>query len=416
MIDWTKKNGELIRSIAKIAVITIALGAAIFTLGLAFLLAAKSIGLVLLPILALKMAFSGFLSAVQLVVAVLSTQLGLLAGILGVITVAFLIWSGEGAKAIAWLSDRFKTLGVIVTKTLQGVTDALLSGDLTAASRILWLGAKLAWQTGVGALKEIWGELWTSLISTGVDVLDQFKVAWLEVVTFVQKTWTTTWAGIGDALDQWVFLFRNTFSGLKSFVRGIADEIALLFVPEEQKESVRGQLRQERLDREVDEKGGFAEEFTKRSEASAEQLKSDLAGIVTSYEAALAKIGEANLGTNQMLQDELKDGLQKTKDELLAASREWDRALIDAQWARSEVEEEVLGIGDAVKRRISDFPTVDELIDKIEVAGTFTSAMLLGRGGGGSVAERTAIASEKSAALLKDLKDMAQKDGLVFEP
>jgi hypothetical protein len=213
-----------------------------------------------------------------------------------------------------------------------------------------------------------------------------------------------------------VFLFRNTFSGLKSFVRGIADEIALLFVPEEQRESVRDQLRQERLDREVDEKGGLAEEFTKRSEASAEQLKSDLAEIVTSYESALAKIGEANLGTNQMLQDELRDGLQKTKDELLAASREWDRALIDAQWTRGQVEEEVLGIGDAVKRRISDFPTVDELIDKIEVAGTFTSAMLLGRGSGGGVAERTAIASEKSAALLKNLKDMAQKDGLVFEP
>ena len=94
------------------------------------------------------------------------------------------------------------------------------------------------------------------------------------------------------------------------------------------------------------------------------------------------------------------------------ATEEWDRALINARWKRGEVEGEVLGIGDILGKKIPQIGP-EGLMKKIEVRGTFTSALLLGRGGGASHAERTAKATERTA---KATEKIAEKGILAFEP
>lgn len=414
VIAWAKANGELLRTVAKTAVVIAALGTAVAGLGVSFILASKMIGLIILPIIALKSILSGFITAFAVLVAVLSTQLGLLSFVLLTGVAVFLIWSGEGAKAIAWLGDRFRAFKEIVGGTLEGITNALLSGNLTAAANILWLGMKVAWLTGVGALKEIWNSAWTGLLTFGVNILHGVEAAFEIFTTTIREVWTNAWARVGDAWDEWAFFFKKGLIGLGAFVTNVADEIALAFIPKEHRDEVRKQLRQESNDSEVLQKGQLAKDFLERQKASTDQLSSDLAGITSAYEAAMAKIADSNIGTNAMLQEELKDGLQKTQDQLNAAVEEWQRARIDAQWVRGEVEGELLGIGDIVGKNFPKMPDLDELKGKIEVLGTFTQGKLLGRAGGDTAAERTAKATQASAEYLQELNEKTRAGGLSF--
>ena len=420
VIKWAKANSELIRTVAKAALAVIGMGSAVFSLGIAFLIAGKAIGVILRPLAALKTLISVVSSVVFKLGAILLVVLGspLITSIalIAALSLAILIWTGDVRKAVDWVSKKFRTLGTVMAGTLQGITDAVLAGDLTAAWMVFWLGAKLAALGGVGALEKIWGEFSTFFISLGVDTLSRFEAIWLDMGAFIAEVWTALWANVMNKWDAFVFNFKVAALDLGGFVKDIADSIAVAFIPKENREEVLKQMRQETIDIKITKQGDLAKNFLERSGASAEQLTADLREITRKYEASMARIGDANLGTNQMLQDELDAGLSQTRAELVTATKEWEKAVADAAAARKIAEEEDLGIGDIGSGVI---PNLTDRVDStkertIEVAGTFTNAALLGRADGGSAAERTARATERSVALLEDIEENTE-DGGTFD-
>ena len=420
VIKWAKSHGELIRTIAKIAVGIVALGAAVFGLGVVFILAAKAIGAILLPIVIFKALISVIASVITSLVFVLNATLASALftsmALFAALSLAILIWTGDVSKAVSWVGEKFKTLKNVFIGTLQGIIDGLLSGNLSRATRIMLLGVELAWKTGLNAIRDVWANLWTSLVTFGVDRLSSFEAIFLDLGAFIAESWTAAWARVGDVWDEWAFQFKTSLVDLGAFVKDVADSIAIAFVPKEHREEVLKQLRQETIDLKVGKQGTFAKDFLERSAASTEQLAHDLKIISDRYEAAMAKIGDANLGTNRTLQDNLKEDLKRTETELKALTDEWEQARAEAAAMRREVEEQEIGPISPPKWISDAIEMFDSAARASDVTGTFTNALLLGQGGTSSSAERTANATESSARLLGDLKEMAKKNGLVFEP
>lgn len=105
-----------------------------------------------------------------------------------------------GAKLVA---DWVRVNSEMLQSTLEfvgGVRDALSAGDLALASRILWLGLKSVWLSGINALMEPWTRWKTDFQQTASDaffgVLEVANNVWAslrasvaETTAFVMKAW-----------------------------------------------------------------------------------------------------------------------------------------------------------------------------------------------------------------------------------
>ena len=81
-------------------------------------------------------------------------------------------------KAIKELAAGFQPLIDTVKETFLALTGALMSGEYSAAAKVLWTSLKAAWMTGVDALSHEW-MLWKKAF------LDTFNSA----IHYVQKEW-----------------------------------------------------------------------------------------------------------------------------------------------------------------------------------------------------------------------------------
>jgi hypothetical protein len=94
--------------------------------------------------------------AVGTAIAILGKIIALLLSPIGLVIVgavalgAYLLYaSGLGAKALAWLGERFETLKNDALAAWQGIGDALAAGDLALAAKIVWLTLKMEWKRGI---------------------------------------------------------------------------------------------------------------------------------------------------------------------------------------------------------------------------------------------------------------------------
>jgi len=89
-------------------------------------------------------------------IAALLSPIGLaIAGVSALVAV-LLYATGAGAKAMQWLGDRFGELKDTALAAWQGIGDALATGDIALAGKILWLTLKMEWQRGVNFLESKW--------------------------------------------------------------------------------------------------------------------------------------------------------------------------------------------------------------------------------------------------------------------
>jgi len=384
--DLIAHNKELILSIAKVALIVGAVGTALVAVGMA--------------VQALGFAFGGLATLVALPAKTLLGLIGVLSGVAsalfsvhGAVLVAgaaLVYFSGLGGKATDWLKGKFDELKKDALAAFDGIKDALASGDLGLAARIVWLTLKMEWHKGIRPLAEAWEGFVFGLKAAWEIAVHAIARVWLDLTYTLQKAWarfSSWWQETQTKLSGW--LARRMLE-----VQGIFDEtLDVEFAKRQVDVSIRQEL------------GGLEAERKARLSALEEEHALARQFAEDEHRQRLANLGE-----------EYDERVAATEEALRKAKEDWQAALAEARRKR-ETQETGKELGPAPEFAP---PKLEELLGglsaalgRISVVGTFTAAAAWGLGTG-NTADRIARATEETAKNTRKLTDKAAEGGLVF--
>jgi len=410
--EWVKANSGLIVSALKIAAIVVAVGIGLTVLGTIISGVGTAFG-VLATIVTAVMAVLKVLAAV---IAFLASPVGLVIAAVVALGAILLYVTGAGAKALAWLGDKFKVLKEDSLASFGGIADALAAGDIALAAKILWLMIKMEWTRGVNFLEKAWLNFRNFFIKIGYDawhgilalvetVWHALEVGWMATVDFFASIW-----------DGFTGFFAKTWQNIKAgaqkawnWIRSLFDDSVDLQTEnkmvEEQKQVAISRITDERKRR-------AAERESERQ--SARQV----------HEGTLAEIGRENLDKHAQLDTEYAERMAANEADLARARQEWREAIDTAKSKRQEKESTEPGEmegPDALLQKarvaLAGLGDIGDLVqseaEKVGVRGTFNAAAIQGLAAG-NAADRTATATEETAKNTKRLVQAAQTGGLTF--
>lgn len=198
---WLAQHKPLIEAIRQASVVLIVLGGAITGVGLAI----KTAGF----------ALSGFgtvIGTIASAVSFLVSPLGLVVagiGALGIGMAYFLHQSGALGKSLAYLTDLFPKLKKDGTDAINGITNALTSGQWAVAAQIAWNGLQIEFQRGIAAI--------AAALSSGA-----ISKAWSDMLTFISRITSPWLAAIGTSWQRIGVIVGEGFS--------VASRIAIISV------------------------------------------------------------------------------------------------------------------------------------------------------------------------------------------
>ncbi len=400
--SWIKQNRELVVWAAKIA-------AGIVAAGLAFVAAGYAVSAIATALGGLAAVVSGVGIAFGMVMSILSaiiSPIGLVISAVVILGATLFDLSDYGGKALAWLSDRFKSLKESVTKVMGGIVDALKAGDITLVADILWKALKVAWLRGANELNKIWLSVKQFFVSTAHELWYGFLDAY-ELAAGKLKTW---WADLAKWMAKvWESDF---FRGVRKGLWDLIGSLAKVVVPFEF--IGQGLSREERLkriaeaERQIDEEtaGKQKEIDDGRADRLAEidaEHKKRLAEIESERDANLVTLSRRLWDAQEALKAAHAEDFASAEAELQAAQAALNEAIAKAKTEREQAQKE--GGPPGPPRRpptgLDDWFTRagQGLADKaarFSVVGTFNPAAVRGLGGG-DAAERTARATERTA-------------------
>lgn len=220
-IKWVKANRELVTTVFKVGVAIGALGAGLVAIG----------GTIQLMGFALGGVVAG-LAAMKAILAALATPTALVAVGLASIGSAILAFTETGNNALTWLLERFGELRTFVGEVVQGISDALMAGDVAAAAGVMWAALKVAWLTGIQPLRELWATLWADFKVTGIEVWSSITGAFRNFRQFMESAFPGLTAGLTEAWAAMVFAFRRTWLVFRHWVSNEIDELKYLLTGE----------------------------------------------------------------------------------------------------------------------------------------------------------------------------------------
>jgi len=265
--------GEFIEQNAGLVFAFTATGAGLITIGAGALAAA----------LAFKIAAVGVGVFAAVVSAVLS-PVGLVVGAIA----ALVYYSGAGAAALDWLSDRFGGLGEYAQEVFGIIKAALNAGDYKLAAELLWAGIKVAWYEGTATLsvavqdwKHLFLETWNGAIDTAarffIDKWATLQSAWVNITRFFGDAWDITVGGIVD-----------TWKAAQNTIAGYALEIMATIDPNIDKEAARAELSSMQTQENKDRSNKRNQSILNREK----ETQKELANITSTKEGATAVIDE----------------------------------------------------------------------------------------------------------------------------
>ena len=207
---WIGQNNESIVTYGKVVLAVGAVGATLWTVGSALKFAALGFS-------GLKIALSAFGGTLGLIRNLGTIAIGVLGGLLSPIgllgaAVAGLVgYAAYASGAFQGLADTagatWADIGQTASQTLQGIKEAIASGDMEAASRVAWAGLKTIWRQGYNWLHAGWLEftsffkrVWTTSVYAVSNVATKawarLQETWIEVSGFFLDVWGMTVNGV----------------------------------------------------------------------------------------------------------------------------------------------------------------------------------------------------------------------------
>lgn len=174
--DWVRENRALIVTIFTVAAAVVAGGTALLALGAIISGMGAALGV-------LASTLAGFATLLGVIASPIGAVVGGLALLAG-----WLIRSGVAAE---WLGTMFGPLLEQGTAAIGAIQQALASGNIEAAARVVWAGLQLIWAEGAAGLSTQWEKLSTFALDV-----------WSNMASAISKIWIQTLGFLGDALDQ----------------------------------------------------------------------------------------------------------------------------------------------------------------------------------------------------------------------
>ena len=415
---WLKQNKQLVVTVLKVSAAVLAGGLALVGLGYGVSALGMAMG-----------AVATIITGVGSAIGILGTVLGAILSPIGLVITgvaalgAYVLYATDvGAKALAWLGEKFTMLRDAALQAYQGIADALAAGDIALAARILWLSLKLAWDNGVAQLQRIWLAFRGFFVKVGYGAFygvlaaaeflwHSMKVVWIEGVAFLKKVWANFVSWHAQAVEATADAMVRSWIWAREKTGSITAQQAAY-----ERQAARQQHEQagRQIDREL--KSSLAgAEGERDAGRQAEQQRHD---------ARLAEVGKRYNDAAASVEAQRAEKQRKTEEALAAARKEWQDAIAEARRKRQGKEAEDKG-----PPGLSAAPDIDDLAEKlgglgdlldqktkatIGVAGTFNAMEARGLGGGG-VTDRIANATEATAKNTKKLLDRARDGELAFE-
>lgn len=399
-IAWAKANSALIVTIVKIAGIVAAVGAGLIALGSVLSGIGGIVGLA-----ASAWTFLGTaIGAVGAILGALMSPIGLVLAGIAALSAFFVDWSTIVGEATSFAASEFSSFKDRALESWGGIRDAIASGDLALAFKIVVLTLKAEWARLVGAVKNKWAEwvhFFKSIWSDAVFAAAGFFInAWSEV----QKVGVKTWDVIRDAFDVFttalkkgwnstVGFFKKAWSKLKATVTGSEDKSA-------------------EIDKETAQLNAAADRDRNRRILQRErERKAALAGIEQRRSDIQSELEDAQKAADADRQAALNAELEENDRAIAAAKEELERSIADAAKKRKAAEE--TGDGEAPTasdrfnmEKFESALDVTQKKTKASVDGSFSVFQAMNLGGGGiSAADRTAKATEETAKNTRETRD-----------
>lgn len=405
---WIHANRGVIVVAAGVLGAVAAMGAALFVLGgvlsaTGFMLStlASLLSDVGIALGAIGTALGAFLSPVGLVIAALAS-----------LGAYFLVVSGTGQQALAWLGQQFAALRETAVTAWTAIADALAAGDIGMAARLLWLTLKMEWQKGVAWLTEKW-----------IGFKEAFMAVATEAVYGTAKILTSAWAGLQTAWVEtvafmskaWTVFTSSLVTGWKTAQNWIAKKFVALMAMFDDTVDVEG--AEQILD------ADFQREQQGRDAATEQQLRD----IETTSQARREAIDQQEQGVLDQLDQEkgarhvarkkqYDADLQASEDAVTEARRQWREAMDQAARRRGQG----AGIADPENpqgagplRDLAGMDLAGMAEKNISVQGTFNAMAARGLGTSGPM-ERVARSGEETAKNTRKLVQHAQTGELRF--
>ena len=413
VIEWVRENQGFIVSALKVAAIIVAVGIGLTVLGTII----SGLGTAFGVLATIVTAVMAVLKVLATVIVFLASPVGLVIAAVVALGAALLYVTGAGAKALAWLGDRFKVLKEDAVATFGGIADALAAGDISLAVKILWLMIKMEWTRGVNFLEKAWLNFRNFFIGIGYD-------AWHGLLALIETVWHALEVGWMATVDFFASLwegftgfFAKTWQNIKAGAQKAWNWIRSLF-----DDSVDLQTENKMVEDQKQAAISGIEDEQKRRAAERESQRQRASEL---HEATLAGIGQENLDKHAQLDAEYAERMAENEADLAKARQEWREAIDTAKKKRAEKEAGALegpeDITQKARDALSGLGDIGDLVEaeaaKVDVVGTFSAEATDRMGVGPTAAEeRTARASEETA---KNTRKIAQKidqgAGLIFD-
>lgn len=413
---WVNQNRGFIVSAFKTAAVVVAVGISLTALGSIISALSTAFGVLATVVTVLGVV----LNALGAVITFLATPVGMVIAAVVALGGVILYVTGAGAKALAWLGDRFGVLKDDAQTSFSGIADALAAGDIVMATKVLWLWIKMEWTRGVNFLEKVWlnfrnffikigYDAWHGLLALVETVWYALEVGWLETTAFFSRLWGGFTAYFAKSWEHIKAGAQKAWNWIRSLFDDTVDLTVENKMVEDQKQAAISSIEDEGKRR-------AAEHEARRQSAS--QV----------HEGTLAVIGQENLDKHQELDTEYAQRMAENEAELAKVRQEWREAINTAKNKRQEKESatygEMEGPDDILKKTrnaLAGLGDIGDLVQaevaKVDVVGTF-SAEATDRMGTGPTAvdERTARASEETAKNTKKItQQLEQGASMAFE-
>jgi len=410
--DWIDRNRRLVATIAKVAAVVTLAGGALIAVGLLAAIAATALG----GLVTVAGVVGSAIGVIGSALGALLSPIGLVVASVAGLGGAIVAYSGAGGEAIAWLSERFGQLRAFVGKVAGGIQDALAAGDIQLAAQILWLGLRVAWKRGASALNEVWlgarnffittaQKMWYGALAVAQTVFHAIEVAWIEMTSFLSKTWTRFTSG-----------FQKVWQSASSFVAKRMLEIQGLFDGGLDVEAAKRAV-DEQLDAKLSEIDARTQRDLAGRESRRQRERDDASQL---NDATLAEIGRRFEEAQDALRSGTDADIAETQRKLDEARAKLDEAITEARRQREQRDESGDDTASSVPRDLigrlqEGLAGLGAAIERgVTVRGTFNALAVQSLAASDDAAERTAKATEQTAKNTRRLADSARSGGLTF--
>jgi len=408
---WINQNRQIVITVAKVAAGVVAAGLALVAFGTIISTFAGALG----GLITVVTTVSGVFGTLISVVGFLVSPIGLVITAVAALGAYIVYATGAGAKALAWLSEKFNALKEDALAAFGGIGDALAAGDIGLAMKILWPTLKMEWTRGIGFLEKAWLDFrsfflrigydaWHGMLALVEEVWGAIEIGWMETTSFFTNIWNKVLGSFAKLWQNMIAIVKKAWNWIKG-VLGISSRESVDRVNQEIERARQAAIAK------IDDKQ--RREQARREAARQRQREQ--------HRATLAQIGTENLAKQRQLDEEHAKRVAENEAELAAARREWQDAIKAARKKRAAKEaaadtgpgklEEPANILDQLSGVTSGLGgLLSEQVAKIGARGTFNAASLAAFQAGGAT-DRMANGIDK---IERNTRPFRNADALTF--